>query len=228
MASMLDSIFSARIFKGGVEYMQRKTIEFIGAGVTIADDPVNGRTQITIASGTGPAEPHEESHLYEGSDELEGDKIRIEYEPANYSRAPVPGLITDPVQLTAHLAGIDGSLLAISNDYVSRIADLARVVYVAVPGTTHTFDIDNAGKTLLCSSASAVALPLPSNTTVPYEVGTVLGFVPMGTGQLTFSAGAGATVSSGGNELKSLRQFGPVYAQKTGTNAWLLSGEKAA
>ena len=36
---VLDGIFSVRIFKDGVAFAQRKTIEFIGGGVAMAVDP---------------------------------------------------------------------------------------------------------------------------------------------------------------------------------------------
>jgi hypothetical protein len=216
MSSLLDGIFSAIIVKGGVEYVQRKTLEFIGASVTIADDPVNERTQITIATGSS-APPHAPTHIAGGSDEVDADRLKLDFAPVNFTPQVVAGITTSANELSSYWKGIDNSLAA-----------LARITYATEPGTSHAFLLSDANKTILCTSSSPVALQLPTNATVAYPVGTVLAFIPMGTGQLTLSAAAGATIVSGGNEFKSARQFAPIFAQQTSANAWLVSGEKAA
>lgn len=101
------------------------------------------------------------------------------------------------------------------------------VRYVTEPGTSHAFVLSDAYKTILCTNPAAIALQIPANAAVPYEVGTVFAFIPMDTGQITLSGAAGVTVVSGGNEFKSLRQLGPLFAQQTSANTWLVSGEKS-
>jgi len=227
--ALLDSIFSVRFVKDGVEYVQRKTVEFIGASVTIADDPVNERTQITVTAtggggGGGAPDPHAATHIRGGSDELDADRLQIAYVPTNYTRAGVVDVTTDPDQLTSHLHGIDSSLLDLLN--VSKY--FAKVTYITEAGASHTFIIGDAYKTILCTSETPVALQIPAHATVPYEVGTVLGFIPMASGQLTVSGAGGVAVVSSGSELKSARQYGPIFAQQTSLDLWLVSGEKSA
>jgi len=210
-----------------VEYVQRKTIEFIGASVTIADDPVNERTQITIAAsggGGGAPDPHAATHIRGGTDVIDADRLRVAYVPLHYTRAGVVDVTTDVDQLTSNLHGIDLELDTLHTVMVG----LLRVLYVNEPGTAHTFIPGDAYKTLLCSSATAVGIVIPSNATMPYEVGTVIGFIPLAAGQITLSGAAGVTLVSGGNEFKSLRQNGPMFAQQISANTWLVSGEKAA
>jgi hypothetical protein len=153
--ALLDSIFSARIYKDGVEYVQRKTIEFIGAAVAIVDDPVNERTQVTLSAVTSE-----------------------------------------------------------------------RINYVTVTATSYAFVESSAYKTLLCTNDAAIALVLPANETVPYDIGTVFAAVPMGLGQITFSGAPGVTLVSGGDEFRSARRYAPMFAQQTSANTWLVSGEK--
>lgn len=222
MSSLLDSIFSARIIKGGVEFVQRKPIEFVGDSVSVVDDPVNERTVITIGAGSTSA--HSSSHVSGGADAIDGDRLTVGYLPSGYTRQIVVDETDTLAELTSNLRGIDNELstLAIS------IATVRKVTYRSENGTSHTFVIGDAYTTILCGTNTGLALALPSNATVPYEVGTVIGFIPMGTGQITFSAGSGAVVVSSGSELKSARRYGPMFAQKTGTDDWLISGEKAA
>lgn len=50
--SMLDILGITRIYHAGVEALTRKGINFLGS-VTVEDDPVNGRTNVTIGGGGG-------------------------------------------------------------------------------------------------------------------------------------------------------------------------------
>lgn len=55
MASALDALIFGirRLFFGGAELPQRGDVEFLGPGVSVADNPVTKRTEVTIAGGGG-------------------------------------------------------------------------------------------------------------------------------------------------------------------------------
>jgi hypothetical protein len=104
---MLDSVFSVQIANEGVVYPERKTIEFLGGGVAVADDPVNERTKITIANaeGTTRAVAHADTHANGGSDALDGDRLRVDHVPTGYTRTLAPES-TAVEDLASHLNGI--------------------------------------------------------------------------------------------------------------------------
>lgn len=56
---------------------------------------------------------HEETHILAGSDEIDGDKLGISWNPSNYTPLTTPSEVDNVDHLTAHLAGIDATLLGI-------------------------------------------------------------------------------------------------------------------
>jgi hypothetical protein len=56
---------------------------------------------------------HAADHVSGGSDEVDGDQLDIDWNPANYTPSTAPTEATSVDHLTAHLAGIDGELAGI-------------------------------------------------------------------------------------------------------------------
>jgi hypothetical protein len=56
------------------------------------------------------AASHAADHLRGGSDEIDGDRVDIDWNPANYTPATTPSQVTSVDHLTAHLYGIDQAL----------------------------------------------------------------------------------------------------------------------
>jgi len=57
---------------------------------------------------------HAASHISGGSDEINGDQLDIDWNPSNYTPTTSPTEVTSLDHLTAHLAGIDAELAALS------------------------------------------------------------------------------------------------------------------
>lgn len=55
---------------------------------------------------------HAPTHIRGGSDEVDGDKLDIDWNPTNYTPATTPTEVTHVDELTAHLYGIDQALAA--------------------------------------------------------------------------------------------------------------------
>ena len=53
---------------------------------------------------------HDADHVHDGSDEIDGDVLDINYVPSNYTRTTDPSEVSSVEELTAHLGGIDNSL----------------------------------------------------------------------------------------------------------------------
>lgn len=51
---------------------------------------------------------HAPTHIHNGSDEIDGDQLDIDFSPTNYTQDITPPEVSDIEHLAAHLAGIDG------------------------------------------------------------------------------------------------------------------------
>ena len=92
-------------------------------------------------------------------------------------------------------------------------------------GTTYAPVLADASNTLVTlSNAAAIAVTIPTNATVAYPVGTILNFLAIGAGQVTFAAAGGATLNSEGSAFKSKAQWATVGAMQIAANSWVLCG----
>lgn len=90
------------------------------------DDSSDSRTPTSHASG----------HITGAGDEIDGDKLNIDFTPSNYTPTTAPAEATDLDDLTAHLAGLDNSLSS------SAVFDTIR--FVRNSTITVTLDFDGA------------------------------------------------------------------------------------
>tara|TARA_R100001530_G_scaffold115584_1_gene82546 strand:+ start:137 stop:877 length:741 start_codon:yes stop_codon:yes gene_type:complete len=73
------------------------------------------------------SELHASTHILGGTDEIDGDKIDIDFTPSNYTPSTAPAEVDDLDHLTAHLKGVDDGLAASGSigthdRYVSALA----------------------------------------------------------------------------------------------------------
>ncbi len=109
----------------------------------------------------------------------------------------------------------------------ARYAALALTI-VADTGGTYTPVLTDSGKLVTLSDAGAIALTLPQDSDVAFAVGTQITFVQIGAGQVTVSAGTGATLNSPGPTNKFRAQWSTVTAVKRAANTWVIMGDLAA
>jgi len=57
---------------------------------------------------------HASKHIYDGEDEVDGDRLSISYTPTGYLPVTTPAEVSDTHELTAHLAGISAALNALA------------------------------------------------------------------------------------------------------------------
>jgi len=90
----IDDLFTGikRVLWEGAFMPQHQRINFLGTGVTVADNPGLQATDVTI-----------EIDL----DDLDGDRLNIDWDPTYYTPDASPPEAFDEDDLTAHLAGID-------------------------------------------------------------------------------------------------------------------------
>jgi hypothetical protein len=96
-------------------------------------------------------------------------------------------------------------------------------------GLTYTFAASDAGQVLRTSTAEVdpITWTIPTNASVAIPVGTAIGILQWGTGQITVVGASGVTLRSAGSANKTAAQYGRVIAEKVFTDTWVLSGALA-
>ena len=72
------------------------------AGISVAYDDANNQVDFTVSNAARV--------IAGGADEVDGDRIDIDFNPSTYTRVTTPAEVTLVNELTAHLSGIDESL----------------------------------------------------------------------------------------------------------------------
>jgi len=106
-------------------------------------------------------------------------------------------------------------------------ARLNTIALNAQTGTTYTFVIGDAGKMVTLTNGSAIALTVPPNSSVAFEVGTQIIIYQGGAGTVTVGPGSGVTVNSAGSLLDLNGQYAQATLTKIGTDVWVASGNLA-
>lgn len=92
---------------------------------------------------------------------------------------------------------------------------------------TYTFVLNDSGKTLLHTSASAHTWTIPPNASVAYPTGTVIVLANIGSGLVTLARGAGVALRISGTATDQdvdIAQHGIASILKLDTNSWYVSG----
>lgn len=91
-------------------------------------------------------------------------------------------------------------------------------------GTSYTLVLNDIGKVITLSNASAITLTIPQNSSVAFPVGTQIELVQLGAGAVTVG-GSGVTINSKSSNKKTNGQYVAVSLLKTATDTWLLFGD---
>lgn len=130
------------------------------------------------------------------------------------------GTLKDGVVSTAKLDGTVQSKLT-SIDSISLMNASTQA------GTSYTLALGDAGTAIEFTSASAITVTIPPNSTVAFSVGTVIELLQYGSGALAVAAGAGVTIRSANNLLSARTQYSSLSLRKRATNEWVLAGDLA-
>lgn len=133
---------------------------------------------------------------------------------------------SSPNDGTGTKARAAGSML---NDMFGELyAFYAKTPINAQTGTSYTPGLSDAGKLITLDNAGAIAVTIPANASVAYDVGTSLKFAGIGAGTVTITGATGVSIngSSGGSVVLD-GQWAGVELTKLGTNSWLAVGKLA-
>lgn len=112
-------------------------------------------------------------------------------------------------------------------DRVIGSAEYDNMTLNAQTGTTYTLVLADAHKLVTLSNASAIALTVPTNASVAFEIGDQVNLLQLGAGQVTVG-GASVTFRSEGSKLKLKGQYAMATLVKIDTDTWVLVGNTAA
>jgi hypothetical protein len=91
-------------------------------------------------------------------------------------------------------------------------------------GASYTFGLSDVDRMVQFTSATAVAVTVPLNSSVAFPVGSTITFAQMGAGQLIVAGASGVTVYSTPG-LKTRTQYSAASLIKLDVNTWLLVGD---
>ena len=105
----------------------------------------------------------------------------------------------------------------------------AMIAINAQTGTTYTTVLADDGKLITCDNGSPIALTIPPNSSVAYGIGTQINIMQLGAGTVTITAGAGVTLRSAGNKLKTDAQYAVATCVKiVAPDTWVVVGNLKA
>lgn len=142
----------------------------------------------------------------------------------NATGLPISGIASWPAGVTLTEVGyLDGVTSAIQTQIDTKAATTLSVN--AQTGTSYTLVLSDAGRKVTMSNASANTLTIPTNASVAFPTGTIIGVSMIGAGTTTVDGDTGVTVNgvSGGGAAINGRYTG-VTLTKIGPDAWLMEG----
>lgn len=122
---------------------------------------------------------------------------------------------------------------AATGDVLSAAMYNSLVTFTVTTQSATTYTVANADLyqvAILTSNASTKIVTIaPDSTLTSAAVGSAITFINTGAGLLTFAAGSGVTITSGGavSASPTLAQFKACTAVRTAANTWIIIGAVA-
>jgi hypothetical protein len=91
-------------------------------------------------------------------------------------------------------------------------------------GTTYSLVLSDKNKLVTLVNSAAITLTVPTDSAVPFEIGTTINIMQAGSGQVTVAGASGVAVRSTPG-LKLRAQWSNASLYKWKTNEWILSGD---
>ena len=110
-----------------------------------------------------------------------------------------------------------------SQGYVGSAATSTTITVNA--NTAYTLVSSDAGKTVTSDNSSTNIITIPLNSSVPYDVGTIIAVIRKGTGSTQVKGDTGVTLNgTSGGTVTILTRWQGVTLLKIGTDEWIASG----
>jgi|9_EtaG_2_1085328.scaffolds.fasta_scaffold07920_3 hypothetical protein len=124
------------------------------------------------------------------------------------------------------IAEVDGSGYATKHITGEEILNAVQLITTrTISNTSHTLTLADANKFIFFDNASAIAVTIPTNSSVAFPTGTQILFSQYGAGQVTISGDSGVTLNNAGSKNKTNEQHSVGTMIKVGTDEWYLTGD---
>lgn len=94
--------------------------------------------------------------------------------------------------------------------------------------TTYTLLLTDAGKFITFTNADPIAVTVPTNASVAFAIGTQIGFMQGGAGQVTFSGAVPPTLVAADTALTTVKKYSVGFMVKIATDTWVFGGDMEA
>lgn len=198
----------------GALIVSTQDLNFVGAGVTVTENPA-GTAQISIsATGTGTVTSVSALTLGTTGTDLSSTV-------ANGTTTPVITLNV-PTASAANRGALSSTDWSTFNNKADKLITTNRQT------ASYTLVLSDADKLVEMNVGSANNLTVPLNSSVAYSIGTQILISQYGAGQTTVVATGGVTIRSSGGKLKLNAQYSGATLIKIGTDEWYLFGDIAS
>lgn len=172
-----------------------------------------------VASGNLSADT-----VQEAIEELDTEKADFSYVDTTVSNLvdSAPAALDTLNELSAALGDDDNFATTISNQIGTK-AD--KSVTINDKTSSYTLSLGDAGELITVDSASSSVITIPTNAAVAFPVGSIIGVLRLGTGEVTIQGDTGVTVnSSSGTSPQIWAVYAAVQCYKVSTDAWVVIG----
>ncbi len=213
-----------------VVYPSISTVDSNTARVSFAVAPANGKQYRCLLLFTGAAQDLGNAGVPSHTHTL-SDITDVSSSPAELN------ILDGVTATTTELNYVDGVTSSIQTQIDGK-ADSTHGHLMGtstITGTSYTLQasdkttVDNGvGLFIRHNNASASTLTIPPNSSVSFDIGSVINIQQIGTGQLEVLAGSGVTIEGkvdGSGDYKISARYGALSAIKTATDTWSLIGD---
>lgn len=98
-------------------------------------------------------------------------------------------------------------------------------VSINVQTASYSLVLSDAGKLIEMNSSNPNTVTIPLDSSINFDIGTIIDVYQYGTGQTTIAGDVGVTIRSSGNKLNLTSQYSAATLVKRAANDWVIMGD---
>ena len=130
---------------------------------------------------------------------------------------------SDTAKLNAAEKGVANGVASLNANSKVTAEQASAQIFTITNSATPSLNM--AGGIIKIDNNLSRSVPIPTNSSVAFPIGTEMEFIRWNTGAVTFLPASGVTVRSVDSNLSIANQYGVAVLKKMDTNEWLLVGD---